>query len=106
MNTTLTALCQVRLLRKIDKGQRLQYPEDLFAVASSCNDIHLYCFAYSLVLFSFSAHDDYITNLVFAGDRLVSQSLDMTLKVWNFGIPLTQVNEVLEKVDVLYDHEH
>ena len=72
MSATLTALCQVRLMRKSDRVQKLYYPEDLFAVASSCNDIHLYCFAYNLVLFSFSAHDDYITGLFFAGDRLVS----------------------------------
>ena len=104
-NTTLTAMCQIKCIQRRQTGTAAFYPGENIAVASSFNDIYLYNFMIGVVIFSFAGHDDYITGMHFAGDQLVSYSLDMTLKVWDLDRPLTtNAKDILDQVITIYDH--
>ena len=57
-------------------------PGDSIACANLANDIFLYSFEKGYILNSFYAHDDFILGLLFLDTKLISYSLDQTIKVW------------------------
>lgn len=75
--------------------------EDSFALAGHDNNIYLFSFFTGTTPQQFYAHDDTITAMCFKKDKLISCSIDQTIKIWS--LESAQGFKNAEKT--LYDHE-
>ena len=99
--STITAMAQIKLKKTANEF----LPEEVIAIATSFNDIFLYSVHFNVVLFTWAAHDDYITGLIYLDQKLISYSLDMTIKVWELTNPVGKdMKKLLNTVVTIYDH--
>ena len=54
-----------------------------FAFAGHNNSIYIFSFTTGTCINEFSAHDDYITGIMFHEAKLVSCSMDQSVKIWD-----------------------
>ena len=78
----ICSACQVKLVQSNQNNRMVHVPGDSIACANLANDIFLYSFEKGYILNQFYAHDDFITGLLFLDTKLISYSLDQTIKIW------------------------
>ena len=108
-NYAICSACQVKLVQSWqnnDASKPIYVPGDSIACANLANDIFIYSFEKGYILNQFYAHDDYITGMLFVGNKLVSYSLDQTIKVWLMKFPVISHKHNYEDMPVtIFDHE-
>ncbi len=64
------------------KGFVSYFPGNIVACANLYNDILLYSIENDYVITKFEAHDDSISGMIFYNLKLVSFSMDQTIRIW------------------------
>lgn len=96
----------MRLVQRYQNNKPEYVPGDSIACANLANDIFLYSFDKGYILNQFYAHDDYIIGLLFAETKLISYSLDQTIKIWPLKHEVVNMKKQYEDNPItLFDHE-
>jgi len=103
---SISAACQVRLVQSVHNNSPVFLPGDQIACANLANDIFLYSFEKGYVLNQFYAHDDFVIGMLFLDTKLISYSLDQTIKVWDLKYPVVNEKHSYEDYPLtIFDHE-
>lgn len=62
--------------------------------------IYIFSFQTGTTINEFDAHDDYITAILFNDAKLISTSMDQTVKIWDLKQPGYE-----DSPTVIYDHD-
>ena len=74
--------------------------QESFALAGKNNDIYIFSFQTGTCINEIQAHDDYINTILFHDAKLITCSMDQSLKIWDLKKPQYE-NEPL----TIYDHD-
>lgn len=83
-------------------------PGYCIAVASKHQQIYLYNMQSGSAQHQFSAHMDFISQLLYDHNKLISVSEDQTIRLWNIGVPMDTFKKEKREIGgfTLFSHRH